>query len=114
MQTRVRPAAFQQATAVRSVGLGVTGLLSLLSGAMLVALLIILYVAIGLAPNGLASFGSDLIAAALLGGYLIAAPPVFARRTRATTATVTGCWLLAAVAGYAVLWSVLLLAVRAL
>ena len=50
-QSRVRPNAFRQANAVRSVGIGVTGLVSVLSGAMLLALLIIMSLAIEMVGN---------------------------------------------------------------
>jgi hypothetical protein len=108
-QTTVRPEAFRQATAVRNLGIGVTGLVSVLSGAMLVALLMILFLAIGMAGQS-GPFVPGLAASLVLGGYLAVAPPVFAHRTRASTAGVAGGWLLAALAGYAVLWSVLLAA----
>lgn len=103
-QTRVRPDAFAQATAVRSVGIGVTGLVSVVSGAMLAALLVILALAVEMA-GGVAPFLPGLGAALVLGGYLAAAPPVFARLTRASTAGNAGGLLLAALAGYVVLWS---------
>jgi hypothetical protein len=93
-QTRVRPHAFAQANAVRSLGIGMTGLASVLSGAVLGALLVIIFLAAGMA-----------------GGDLAVAPPVFAHRTRASTAASTGGWLAAALGGYAVLWAVLLAAV---
>lgn len=108
-QTRVRPDAFAQANTVRSLGIGVTGLVSVLSGAMLAALLVILFVAIDMA-GGAAPFVPGLAAAAVLGGYLVAAPPVFAHHTRAATAEVTGGWLVAALAGYGMLWAGLLAA----
>jgi hypothetical protein len=104
-ETQVRPGAFEQATAVRNLGIGVTTLLSVLSGAVLAAYLIVMYVAVGLAGAGLGPVARELAVTALLAGYLLVAPPVFARTTRGTTAAVAGWWLLAAVAGYAVLWS---------
>ena len=48
-QTRVRPNAFAQANAVRSLGIGMTGLASVLSGAVLAALLVIIFLAAGMA-----------------------------------------------------------------
>ena len=106
-QTRVRPNAFVQANAVRSLGIGMTGLVSVLSGAMLAALLVIIYLAIGMA-GGAGPFVPGLTAATVLGGYLAVAPPVFAHRTRATTAGTTGGWLAAVLGGYVVLWALLL------
>jgi hypothetical protein len=105
-QTRVRPHAFAQANAVRSLGIGMTGLASVLSGAVLGALLVIIFLAAGMA-GGVGPFLPGLLAAVLLGGYLAVAPPVFAQLTRATTAAGTGCWLAAALVGYALLWSAL-------
>jgi hypothetical protein len=109
-QTRVRPHAFAQANAVRSLGIGMTGLASVLSGAVLGALLVIIFLAAGMA-GGVGPFLPGLLAAVLLGGYLAVAPPVFAHRTRASTAGTAGGWLAAALGGYAVLWAVLLAAV---
>jgi len=109
-QTRVRPHAFAQANAVRSLGIGMTGLASVLSGAVLSALVVIIFLAAGMA-GGVGPFLPGLLAAVLLGGYLAVAPPVFAHRTRASTAASTGGWLAAALGGYAVLWAVLLAAV---
>jgi hypothetical protein len=109
-QTRVRPHAFAQANAVRSLGIGMTGLASVLSGAVLGALVVIIFLAAGLA-GGVGPFVPGLLAAVLLGGYLAVAPPVFANRTPASTAATTGGWLAAALGGYAVLWAVLLAAV---
>ena len=105
-QTRVRPDAFRHATAVRSVGIGMTGLASVLSGAALVALLMIISVAVTL-TDGVGPFVPALAVATLLGGYVAVMPPWFAQATRATTASVTGARLVAALAGYAALWAVL-------
>jgi hypothetical protein len=66
-QTRVRPHAFAQANAVRSLGIGMTGLASVLSGAVLGALLVIVFLAAGLA-GGVGPFVPGLLAAVLLGG----------------------------------------------
>jgi len=108
-QNRVRPNAFRQANAVRSVGIGVTGLVSVLSGAMLLALLIIVSLAIEMVGNA-GPFLPGLGASLVLGGYLAVAPPVFASRTRASTAEGAGGWLVLVLAGYAVLWSIVVAA----
>jgi hypothetical protein len=71
---------------------------------------VIIFLAAGMA-GGAGPFLPGLLAAVMLGGYLAAAPPVFARRTRASTAGTTGGWPAAALGGYAVLWAVLLAAV---
>jgi hypothetical protein len=106
-QSRVRPDAFRQASAVRNIGIGLTGLVSILSGAMLLALWMIISLAVELLGSA-GPFLPGLAASLVLGGYLAAAPPMFARRTRASTAEIAGGWLLAALAGYGVLWAVLL------
>lgn len=95
---------------MRSLGIGMTGLASVLSGAVLAALLVIIFLAAGMA-GGAGPFLPGLLAALLLGGYLAVAPPVFAHRTRATTAGATGGWLATALGGYVVLWAVVLAAV---
>ncbi len=105
-QTRVQPEAFRQASAVRSIGIGVTGLVSVLSGAMLAALVMIMYLAIEMV-GAAAPFVPGLMSAAVLGGYLAAAPPWFAHRTRACTAGEVGGWLVATLVGYAALWTLL-------
>jgi hypothetical protein len=74
-QTTVRPRACAQANAVRTLGIGMTGLVSVLSGAMLAALLVITFLAIGMA-GGAGPFVPGLAAATVLGGYLAAAPGV--------------------------------------
>jgi hypothetical protein len=106
-QTTVRPEAFRQASAVRSVGIGLTGLVSVLSGAMLAALLMIIFLAIGMVGEA-GRFLPGLAASLVLGSYLAVAPSVFAHRTRGSTAEGAGGWLLAALAGYAVLWALLM------
>ena len=109
LETRVRPDAFAQANAVRRFGIGATGLVSVLSGAMLAAVLAILFLAVELAGRA-GPYLPGLGAALVLGGYLAAAPPLFARWTRASTAERAGGLLLAALVGYVLLWSALLAA----
>lgn len=106
-QTRVRPDAFRQATAVRSVGIGVTGLVSVLSGAAVLAFLMIISVAVEM-TGGVGPYAADLAAALLLAGYVAVVPYWFARATRATTAAASAARLGAALVGYVGLWFVLL------
>ena len=76
---------------------------------MLLALLIIVSLAIEMVGNA-GPFLPGLGASLVLGGYLAVAPPVFASRTRASTAEGAGGWLVLALAGYAVLWSIVVAA----
>lgn len=105
--TRVAPDAFRRAEAVRGVGLVLTGALSVLGGLLLATVAVALSVAIGLVGEGVGAFLPDLAVVAGLAGYLAAAPPAFARLTRATTAGPTAAWLGVACAGYLTCWWVL-------
>jgi hypothetical protein len=109
METRVVPEAFRRAETVRRLGLAMTRTLTVISGIVLAVLLVAVYVATGLAGGGVGRFLPDLVAAFALGGFVLAAPRVFARATRATTAGVTAERLVAVVAGYGVGWAALAL-----
>jgi hypothetical protein len=109
METRVVPGAFRRAEAVRGVGLGLTGALSVVSGILLVALGAAVYVAAGLLGRGAAPFLPDLLAMAALAVYATLAPGMFARLSRATTADATARTLAAILFGYTAGWAVLVL-----
>ena len=109
METRVVPDAFRRAEAVRGVGLGLTGVLSVASGVLLVALGTAVYVAAGLLGQGAAPFLPDVTAMAALAAYAAVAPGAFARLSRATTADATARRLAAILIGYAAGWGLLVL-----
>lgn len=101
--TTVRSDASWPATTVRALGLGLTGLLSIGSGAGLAALLLGTYAD----PDAVGPLVLVVLATAVLATYVVVAPPTFAQRTRATSTGTTGARLGAAVGGYVVVWSVL-------
>jgi hypothetical protein len=109
METRVVPGAFRRAEAVRGVGLGLTGALSVASGVLLAALGAAVYVAASVLGQGAAPFLPDLTVMVVLAAYATVAPGAFARLSRATTADATARTLAAILIGYTAGWAALVL-----
>ncbi len=106
------PDAFRHAQTARSVGLAVTRTLTMVSGLLLGALVVVVNVAIGLGGWDTARFLPGLLAAAAPAAHAAVAPGVFDRVSRAATADASARWLALIVLGHAVGWTLVLLAVR--